>query len=358
MRGSLKTEQTKSRLLKIENSIGRTGVLTPVAILEPVELLGTTVQRASLHNYQIISALGIRLQDMLIIEKGGEIIPKVISVDIMQRNTESIPIIPPQECPSCKQKLQETSTKVDLVCVNEECPAIIKEKIIHFLSKKAMDVAHMGGGIINTLIEKEYVTSIGSIYELSEHKNELIKLEGFGERSISNILQAIEKSKSVSLEQFIFAFGIRHIGEKSSLQLAQVSNSVENFLALPVEQIRQLPDFGESMVNSVFSWIKNTKNIEFVEYLQNKGVKPIYEEKNILSKKQTIVITGTFLQPRDEIRKKLILAGYTVTSTISSKTTYLLCGGKSGSKHKKALQYKITILNEEDLSRILEAPNL
>ena len=350
-----KVERGSSKLVNIENSIGRTGILTPVANLEPLELQGTEVKRATLHNYDQIRRLGIHHHDTLFVEKGGEIIPKIVGVDYTRREDNSRPITAPVNCHVCGTELVKIEQEVDQRCENSNCPAVIEGRLQHFVSKKGMDIQFLGSALIKLLLVEELISEIPDIYALKNQREKLIKMEGFGAKSVENLLNAIEKSKTIPLNQFIYSLGIRHIGEKAARLLALKSDSVRGFLHLTEADLETLPDFGPIMKASLLGWLKANVHREMVEKLVSQGLTPTQLEKSETGRfeGQTIVITGTLSKNRQEWKQILESHGFKVTSAVSKNTNYLLAGENPGSKRNKALDLGIDVLDEERLEELL-----
>ena len=350
-----KAEKVTSIINEIENSIGRTGILTPVANLEPVQLLGTEVKRATLHNYDQISKLDIRLGDTVFVEKGGDIIPKIVGVDYTKRLDQAEPITPPTNCPKCESTLLKPDGEIDLRCENESCPAILQGTLEHFVSKKGMDIQYLGNANIETFIQKGFIGNIVDIFKLATHKSELLKMEGFGEKSVDNLLSAIEESKKIPINQFIFALGIRHIGEKAAKVIATKVKSLEDFAALDHSTLEALPDFGPIMIDSLVNWLSKESSIATLKKLQETGLTPtpveLNEDQPFAGK--TIVLTGTLTVPRNQWKLKLERAGFNVASSVSKKTDYLLAGEKAGSKLKKAKELGVVVVSEDQISQLL-----
>jgi DNA ligase (NAD+) len=350
-----KSEKVRSRLLNIENSVGRTGVVTPVADLEPVELLGTIVKRATLHNYDQIERLGIFESDTLFVEKGGDIIPKIVGVDYTQRLENAQPILKPSNCPVCDSLLVHENKEVDIKCINTSCPAVVRGALEHFISKKGMDIQHFGVANINLFIDQGLVHHIPDIYRLVDHKEKLTTLEGFGEKSIGNLLKAIETSKSRPLNHVIYALGINNIGEKAAKTLASESKTLEGFMALTEEKLSRVADFGPIMIQSVLDWTGKTENIAIVQELLNIGVIPGVFELAVGTDFQgkSVVITGTLSKPRNQWKVALEAVGFKVISAVSKKTSYLMVGENPGSKFNKARTLDIEILTESEMEEVL-----
>ena len=351
-----KAEKVKSRLLGVENSIGRTGSITPVANLEPVQLLGTEVKRATLHNYDQVARLGIHEGDTLFLEKGGEIIPKIVGIDYTQRIEGAKALRAPLECPVCDSPLNQIEGEVDLRCINPSCPAILEGVLQHFVSKKGMDIQSFGAALIQTFISKELIASIPDIFRLREKEIKLTLLEGLGTKSVTKLLQAIEESKSIVLNQFIHALGIRYIGEKAAKTLAQKVEDLEAFMALEEKDLENLSDFGEIMRPALLNWISNPTNQQMIKELITLGVTPtpleVTKGKQAFAE-QKVVITGTLSKARTLWKKELEAVGFQVISAISKKTDYLLCGENAGSKLEKARKFGVQVLSEEEMELIL-----
>jgi len=355
MAWKFKAEKASSRLISIEDTIGRTGVLTPVANLEPVQLMGTEVKRATLHNYDQVSRLGIHDGDTLFIEKGGDIIPKIVGIDFTKRPAGAKPVVPPEKCPICGSRLIRLELEVDLHCDNLSCPAIIEGSLDHFVSKKAMDILSLGKALIRQFLRQGLIREIPDLYMLREKQEQLLKLEGMGEKSVNNLLAAIEVSKRRPLNYFIHALGIRHIGEKAAKTLAEETGSVRKFMMLTEEQLQGTAEFGPIMISSVVSWLRHERNLAMLNRLLELGVEPepVQVRADQPFKGQTVVITGTLSKPRDEWKNRLEALGFKVASSVSAKTNYLLAGDAAGSKLEKARQLDIRIMTETDMQGLM-----
>lgn len=351
-----KTERARSKLIRVENAIGRTGVLTPVANLEPVQLMGTEVKRATLHNYDQIERLGICEQDYLFVEKGGDIIPKIVGVDFLSRQPDSKPVVPPVNCPVCGEPLARLQQEIDLQCINVSCPAIIEGRLEHFISKQAMDIQSLGKALIRQFVRSGLVNEIPDLYTLHEKRNALLQMEGMGQKSVDNLLQAIEDSKTKPLNHLIHAFGIRHIGSKASRTLAVTVGSLQQFRELSRETLDRIPEFGPIMSSSVMTWLQNPRNIEMLEKLSSLGLNPapLQISENQPFAHQKIVITGTLSQPRDKWKQRLEALGFQVASSVSSKTAYVLAGEAAGSKLDKAEKLGISVLSESEMDALID----
>lgn len=353
-----KAEQALTQVLSIDYQVGRTGAITPVANLAPVHLAGTTVKRASLHNADQIELLDIRIKDMVYIEKGGEIIPKVVSVDKKHRKVTSEPLKYITQCPQCGTELVKYEGEAKHYCPNEnQCPPQIKGKIEHFFSRKAMDISG-GEATIELLYNNQLVKNIADIYELK--KEQLINLERFANKSAENLLKSIEASKQVPFERVLFALGIRYIGETVAKNLAAHFESIENLQKASLEDLVAANEIGEKIAQSVLAYFRNEQNRQIVERLKNAGLqmkidKSATKNENNLLNNQTVVISGTFQKySRDEIKRLIVENGGKNTSSISSKTNFLLAGEKIGpAKLEKAKKLEIKIISEDDFLKMI-----
>lgn len=340
-----KSGQVKSKLLEIKDSVGRTGVITPVAILEAVQLLNTQVQKASLYNYQHINNLDIRIGDIVIIEKGGDIIPKIVGVDISQRKYFK-PVIPPTNCPACNQLLKQSVTQVDIYCTNSSCSGIIQGNLEHFISKKGMNIEFLGKSTLKLFIENNLIATIPDIYELYTKKMEVAKLEGFGKKSIKNLFTSINESKKKELNKLIYSLGIPHIGEISAKQIAGLSKNIDGLIHIKREDLEKLENFGEIVIESALDWLSSNKSL--LKELKKIGL----ASKNYQAVNQslgTVVITGTLTLAREVFLEKLEKVGFKISNLITPKTTILIIGKgyENTTKFKKAQKLSIQILSEE-----------
>ena len=345
-------ESASTRLIDVENSVGRTGYVTPVANLEPVRLMGTVVKRATLHNYAQIKRLSIHQGDTLIIQKGGEIIPKVVGVEFDERPAASLPLEAPVDCPSCGSPLVSANEAMELRCVNSSCEAVILGKIEHFVSKKAFDIQHLGNANVRLFRERGMLVTIPDVFLLRRHRETLTAMDGFGEKSTDNLLNAVEECKKVPLHRFIFALGIQHIGEKASKILANLAESVEGFMGLDEEQLEKLREFGPVMIRSLSDWLGNRSNVAMVDRLKELGVAPFFvpvrTEAGAL-----FAITGRLSKPREEWKAIIEEKGHRTSNSLTKKTDYLLAGEKAGSKIDKAKEFGVKIVGEPEMEGIL-----
>lgn len=349
-----KTAETK--LEKIFATVGRTGRITYNAKLAPIRLAGTTVSAATLHNADYITKKNISEGDIVLVKKAGEIIPKVISV-VKKNNTHKW--VEDKYCPSCFSKLIRIEGEVDQYCLNELCPEKIQSKFEHFVSRGAMNIDGVSSEILRTFIKKGFITNIPSIYKLSFYKDKLISLPGFKIKSINKILNSIEKSKNRSLDKFLFALGIRHLGEKNSKLLVKQFGNLENIMMAKIDEIENIKDLGPKVAESVVSYFQDSKNIEIIHELISLGLDFKVENNNIsnLFKNKTFVITGKLSKSRNYFKKIIENNNGNVSGSISKNTSYLLIGENSGSKLEKAKSLNINIINEEQFNKILKRGN-
>jgi DNA ligase (NAD+) len=354
-----KAEQVCTRLLGISYQVGRTGAITPVANLEPVQLAGTVVKRASLHNADIIEKLDIRVNDFVFVEKGGEIIPKIISVNLDKRDAGNEKTIYIDHCPECGAKLIRRENEALHYCPNENgCPPQVKGKMEHFVSRKAMNIASLGGETINQLYEAGLLRNIADIYDLK--KEQLLPLERMAEKSAQNLIDGIEASKTVPFERVLFALGIRHVGETSAKKIARKVRNIDALLAMNKEELLHIDEVGEIIADSIISHFKNPVNIEILERLKNAGLQFTLSEEVMASagdklKGLTFVISGVFVKhSRDQLKEIIELNGGKNSGSISGKTSFLLAGDNMGpEKLKKAQNLGVKIISEDDFVAML-----
>ncbi|GAB1415463.1 NAD-dependent DNA ligase LigA [Paludibacter sp.] len=356
-------EKALTRLNSISYQVGRTGAVTPVANLEPVQLSGTIVKRASLHNADIIESLDLHIGDMVYVEKGGEIIPKITAVEIEQRNMSGEKIKFIHACPECGSELIRYEGEAAHYCPNENnCPPQIKGKIEHFVSRKAMNIEGLGSETISLLYENGMLQNIADIYTLKV--SDLSKLERLGNKSAQNIKQSYEKSKEVPFERVVFALGIRFVGETVAKKLAQAYKNIENLERADYESLVQVDEIGDRIANSVIKYFKDKKNIEIVSRLKEYGLNLAISEDELkntsnLLEGKIIVISGTFSQySRDEYKKLIEINGGKNSGSVSAKTSFILAGENAGpEKLKKADELKVKIINEEEFLNMIKSDN-
>ncbi|MEN6619803.1 MAG: NAD-dependent DNA ligase LigA [Rikenellaceae bacterium] len=352
-----KAEQALSRLLSVDYQVGRTGAITPVANLEPVLLSGSTVKRASLHNNDQILLLDIHINDYVYVEKGGEIIPKIVSVDKSKRGKNVIPIVFPKFCPDCGTPLIREESEAKYFCPNQfGCPTQIKAKFLHFTGRKAMDIL-AGEATIEQLFNLKYICKLSDLYKL--RREQLLTLEGWKERSAERFLESISNSKNSPYYKILYALGIRYIGETTAKNLVNHFRSIDSLMTASKEELLNVEEVGETMADSLINYFNNEDNINLINELKEQGL--IFEQKenssNILSSKLqglNIVITGNFSVSRDEIKRVINSHSGKVVSSMSSNTSYLLAGKKPGpGKMQKAEKLGIKVISEEELNKLL-----
>ncbi len=344
-------EQATSVLRAVEIGVGRTGSLTPVAILDPVSLNGTIVSRATLHNYDQVARLGLHLGDSVTLEKGGEIIPKVVAVDAAQRWAQAVPVLPPQACPVCDTPAEQGSGEVDWRCPNLGCPAQQRERVLHYVSRKAMDIETIGPALVEQLFAAGLIGDAADLY--SVQAEDLAQLERMGPKSAQNVVTGIEGSKQRPLGAFLHALGIPHVGEKTAKLLARRLGTLTALREASQEELSRIGEVGPIIAKSVSDFFRNPEQQAFVDRLLAHGVEPQASEqagqKVAELEGKVVVITGTLTEPRDVWKQRLEEAGANVTGSVSKKTDFLLAGANAGSKRTKAEQLGVTLLDEATL---------
>ncbi len=350
-------EQITTILKDVIVQVGRTGILTPVALLSPVELGGTTISRATLHNFDEVKRLSLKIGDSVLIEKGGEIIPKIIKNIPETRTGAERDILVPEVCPVCKSRVIRDAKEVAIRCPNIRCPAQIKERILHFASRTAMDINGLGQQWVNIFVDKGLLSDYGDIYYLKyEH---LLELEGMAEKSARNLLNSIEQSKNRPLSRLIFALGIRHIGIHASEILAEKFQSLDALAQSNIEILSSIYEIGPVMAESIVGFFKVEENMYVIEKLKKSGVNTV-QQKNISHANKpleglTFVITGTLKNyTRTGITELLTKYGGKVSSALSGKTDYLIAGENPGSKLQKAERLHVRIIDEDELEKIIK----
>ena len=353
------SEIAKTEILSISYQVGRTGNITPVANLNPVYLAGTMIKRASIHNANEMIRLDLHEGDMVFIEKGGEIIPKITGVDMSIRNPQKPIFVFPTNCPDCNSELVRVEGEANHYCMNDSfCPTQIKGKIEHFIQRKALNIENLGVETIDLLFEKSIIKDVGDLYKLTTL--DFIGLDGFQSKSIQNILSSIEKSKMVPFRKVLFGLGIRHVGATIAEKLVIEFKSIHNLREASYEELIAVPEIGDRIALSIISFFSKTDNIDLIDRLEQSKVQ-FSEEILELEKESTslegksFVISGVFQNfDRDGLRDKIILNGGKVVSSISSKLDYLVAGDNMGpSKLEKANQLSIKIITEEEFLNLL-----
>lgn len=350
-------EQAETTLEDIDWRVGRTGVLTPTAVLTPVKLSGSVISRATLHNEDFIRAKDIRIGDRVVINKAGEIIPEVLRVVVEKRTGDGKEVEIPSVCPECGWRVERQGEEAAIRCTNPHCPALGREGLIHFVSRDAMNIDGCGPSVINALLDAGLVRDAADLYSL--RKDDLLKLERMGEKSADNLLAALAESKKNELDKLLFALGIRHVGAKVARILATEFGSMEKLQQAQPEELAQIRDIGDKIAESVVTWLNVPANIDLVERLSAAGLTmtftpPASQEDNPFFGK-TLVFTGTMpTLGRAEAKTMAQDVGAKVSGSVSKKTDYVIAGAEAGSKLEKAQQLGVTVIDEAEFLRLLK----
>ena len=351
-------EKVVTQLEDIIFTVGRTGQITPNAVLAPVKVAGSTIRRATLHNESYIREKDLRIGDYVIIHKAGDVIPEVVEPVLERRQNVSLfEMI--SECPICHTKLIKSPSGIDYLCPNNHCPARKIEGLIHFVSRPAMNIDGLGDAIIEDFYNMNIITKIEDIYNLKDRKEELIELEGFGKKSVDNLLTSIEASKNNSLERLLFALGISGIGAKTAKVLAKKYDNIDNLMNAITEELTAIKDIGEVLANNIHDYFTKEENIKLINNLKNIGINMTYKgEKtlnNPLISNKKFVITGTIsFMTRDEIKNILEKYDGTAVESVSKKTDVVIVGDSPGSKYEKAQKLGIEIWDENKLKEVID----
>ncbi|MFZ1320422.1 MAG: NAD-dependent DNA ligase LigA [Ignavibacteria bacterium] len=356
-----KAKEAVTKINSIYCQVGRIGTITPVADLQPVFLAGSTISRATLHNFDEIKRKDIREGDYVKIEKGGDVIPKVLEVIIEKRKKDSKPYEIPEICPVCKTKLEKPEDEVYYYCPNYNCEAQILGRIEHFVHRNAMEIEGLGTSIIEIFNQNGLLNNYADIYFLNKHKKKILELERFGEKSVENILNAIELSKEKPFDKVLFGLGIRHIGERTSKILAKNFHNIDTLIKATEDEITQVHEVGPKIAESVIKFFKDKKNLKNIENLRKSGlkfetdIKPGSEVTNENINNKTFVLTGTLEKyKRDEAQKIIEDLGGRVSSSVSKKTDYVLAGSEAGSKLEKARSLGVRVLEENEFENLIK----
>ncbi len=347
-------KQATTVIEDIKVQIGRTGALTPVAHLKPVQLGGTTISRATLHNEDEIKRLGIKIGDTVIIQRAGDVIPDVVRVLPGLRTGKEREFQMPKKCPACGSAVIRPKGEAVHRCSNPKCGVIRKKNLHYFVSKKAFDINGLGPKIINQLMDQGLISNPADIFELEE--GDLLPLERFAEKSAENLLEAIKNSKEVPLHKFIFALGIRHVGEESAINLANYFSSLENLKKAEIDDLLKNKDTGEVMAKSIYKWFHNKGNLKLLEKLKRAGIR-IINPKKLQAKKlqaKTLVLTGELeTMTREEAKEKIRELGGDVSSSVSKNTDFVVAGKEPGSKYDRAKKLGVKIINEQRFLKMI-----
>ncbi len=350
-------EEVITKVTSIDFQIGRTGNVTPVANLEPVRVAGTVVKRATLHNEDYVKARDIRVGDFVVIRKAGDIIPEVVKSLTERRVTDLPEFEMIQNCPKCSSELIQKVGEVDYRCDNLECPARKIEGLIHFSSRKAMNIDGLGEKIVEQLFEEGILSNIQSIFTLEKSAGELLEIERMGAKSINNLIRAIEDSKKQGLEKLLFGLGIRHIGSKVSDVLAKEFRTIDSLIEATYDELVSIDEIGGVIANSLIEYFTSSDNLNLITELKLVGVNTEYLKEitgEQIFSNVTFVITGTLTKPRDYYKSIIEDLGGKVTGSISKKTSYLLAGENAGSKLDKAVKLGLNIIDEVEFSELLK----
>jgi DNA ligase (NAD+) len=355
-----KAERVQTQLLAVTYQVGRTGAVTPVANLKPVLLAGTTVKRATLHNANEMLRLDLHEGDWVYVEKGGEIIPKIIEVNLEKRVTGAATIDYITECPACGTALKRQEGEAAFYCPNDEgCPPQITGKMQHFIGRKAMNIDGLGDETIETLYSRGFIRHISDLYSLSNHLDELKTMERFGEKSITNMLEGIEKSKQMPFEKVLFGLGIRYIGETVARKLANHFKNIDNLMAATLEELIVAEEIGERIAHSLIEYFATPQHRAEIEKLKAAGLQFVSEQKEVVLASEalsgkTFIISGTFESSRDELKDIIEQNGGKILSSISAKLNYLVAGDNMGpSKLEKAQKLNIPIISDVELMEMI-----
>lgn len=346
-------ERAITKLISVSFQVGRTGVVTPVANLEPVFISGSTVKRSTLHNFDEIERLDLMINDYVLIEKSGEIIPKVIRVIKEKRGKDCQNIEKPKECPSCGQPLVQYEDEVALRCINKNCPAQIELSLLHFCSKNGMNIENLGDMMVKKILEYQLVKTIPDIYRLNYEK--LFKIPRIKEKSAKNILDSIEKSKKTTLKKFIYSLGIRNVGEYLSEKLSENFSTIDELIKSDYENIRKIEGVGDETANNIILFFKNQENLKMIKELIELGITFENKNKSDILKGKNFVVTGTLKNfKRDEIKNLILENSGNFSENLSSKTDYLIVGSEPGSKLEKAKKLNVKTIDEDEFLKMLE----
>lgn len=349
-------EEKKTLLKDIIIQVGRTGALTPNAVLEPVRLAGTTVSRATLHNEDFIKERDIRIGDTVLVRKAGEIIPEVIGVDFSARPENAVPFKMPEYCPVCGAPAVREEQEAVTRCTGIECPARLFRSVLHFASRDAMNIEGLGPALIEMLLEKGLIKGIPDLYTLKDKKEELINLERMGEKSVENLLLSIEKSKENDLSKLIFGLGARYIGKRAAQLAAEYFKTMDALMAATSDEIQKVEEFGEKMAKSLESFLKQEQTVHTIKLLKEYGVNmesKVQGQKSGIFSGLTFVLTGTLpTYTRAEATELIEKRGGKVSGSVSKKTSYVLAGEDAGSKLDKAIQLGVKIIDEDAFKKM------
>ena len=353
-------EEVLTKLKDIIFTVGRTGQITPNAILEPVIVMGSTISRATLHNEDYVLAKDLKIGDIVSIRKAGDVIPEVVEAKKERRTGEEKEFKMITNCPFCQSKLIKKEGQVDYYCPNPLCPARHVESFIHFVSRQAMNITGLGSQIMEDLYNFKFIESIADIYRLENKKEELINLEGYGQKSVDKLLEAIEKSKSNSLERLLFGLGIPHVGSEKARVLAAHFGDLDHLMAATKEELVNIPDIGEVIAISILDYFHNEEHLKLINELKELGLNTTYLGQKVIQSEEfggkSFVLTGTLEKlTRNEAKKIIISLGGKTVESVSSKTDAVIVGSNPGSKYDRAIKLGIPVWTEEEFMEKVEA---
>ncbi len=344
--------EATSKVEDVRVQVGRTGILTPVAHLTPVRLGGVTVKRASLHNLDEIERLGVKIGDTVVVARAGDVIPQIVRVIERLRPKNARPFRMPGQCPVCKSKVVREGAYVR--CVNASCPAIVREQLYHFVSRRAFDMPGLGPKIIDRLVEAGLIADAADIFDLDQ--KDIEALEGFQEKSAQNLIRSIERSRRVSLERFIYSLGILHVGEETARDLARQFGSIESLAHSSKEELLEVENIGEVVAESVHDWFRNSENRKLIKKLEARVQieRPQKSQKSQKLDGLTFVFTGELEKmSRGEAEDSVRSHGGKISSSVSKKTSYVVAGANPGSKYDKAKKLSVKIITESEFSKLI-----
>lgn len=345
-------EQVATQVEDIRVSLGRTGALTPYAVLKPTRIAGSTVRRATLHNEDEIKRKDIRIGDTVILQKAGDIIPEIVEPIIKLRTGSEKKFVMPKLCPICGGSIIKPEGEAVARCANKNCWAIEKEQIIHFVSKDAFDIVGLGEKIVEQLMEAKLVTKASDLFKL--RVEDLKSLERFADKSAENTIESIQSSKNPTFARFIYALGIRHVGIQTANLLASIYRNLDNLRNATLEDLEEIEDIGPVAAKSIYSWFRNENNVELLAEMEHMGVKPKKTETSAELQGKSFVITGSLKKrTREEIEELIRQRGGKATSSVSQKTDYLILGEDPGSKYEKAQKLGVKIISESDFEKLI-----
>lgn len=353
-------QEVLTKLTDIIFTVGRTGQITPNAVLEPVIVAGSTISRATLHNEDFVMEKGLKIGDIVSIRKAGDVIPEVVEAKVERRTGTEKDFEMITTCPMCESTLMKKEGQVDYYCMNPKCPARHIEGLIHFASRDAMNIDGLGERIMEDFYNFHFISNLADIYSLKQYEKDLVRLEGFGDKSVTNLLEAIENSKNNSLERLIFGLGIPHVGAKTAKVLAAKFETLDNLMNATEEELTKIPDIGDIIAKSLISYFNDNHNRGIVEELKELGLNTTYLGQKVVENElfsgKSFVLTGTLtMYTRDEAKEKIESLGGKTVDSVSKKTSVVIVGDAPGSKYRKAQELGIEIWTEEQFKEKLES---